>query len=320
LSRVDLHPEELLDRARSGTASNEELARARAHMACCAACTIEQTLLIEIERSAAPQPHDHLIAGRLRTFVAGKLEERRQPGTAATKRRRARKWATFAFAATLLLTTLGAAMVMLRERRRPLAELAASAPIAATSPPASLVPNETPSIAASPGSDEAKDRLEKASDRSGDEAPAARTGPRSPRIAAKTERIQAKHGSAAELFARANLLRRRDEVREAAGVYRELQQSFRGSAEELLSRVVLGRLLLDRLGDPSAALTQFESYLASPSQGSLREEALVGRAVALGRLGRAAEERSAWGALLEAYPRSTSAARARARMAVPVAP
>ena len=37
--------------------------------------------------------------------------------------------------------------------------------------------------------------------------------------------------SAAELFARANLLRRRDEVSEAASVYRDLQRSFPGSAE-----------------------------------------------------------------------------------------
>jgi hypothetical protein len=77
--------------------------------------------------------------------------------------------------------------------------------------------------------------------------------------------------------------------------------------------------LLDRLADSKAALAQFESYLAGASQGSLREEALVGRAVALGRLDRVIEERNAWNALLDAFPRSTSAARARARIAA-VAP
>ncbi len=70
-----------------------------------------------------------------------------------------------------------------------------------------------------------------------------------------------------------------------------------------------------RLGDSRGALVQFNSYLASPGGGALRESAMVGRALALGRMGRTAEERAAWQALLEAWPKSTHRKRARARLA-----
>ena len=121
--------------------------------------------------------------------------------------------------------------------------------------------------------------------------------------------------SAAEAFSRANQARREGKVKEAVRLYRTLQERFAGSSEELVSRVALGRLLLDRLGDSRGALVQFNSYLASPGSGALREEAMVGRALSLGRLGRGAEERAAWTALLEAWPKSAHAKRAQARLA-----
>jgi TolA-binding protein len=122
-------------------------------------------------------------------------------------------------------------------------------------------------------------------------------------------------GSASELFSRANQARRDGKVKEAMRLYRALQERHSGSGEELVSRVALGRLLLDRLGDSRGALVQFNSYLASPGNGALREEAMVGRALALGRIGRSSEERAAWRALLDAWPKSTHAKRARARLA-----
>ncbi|HYJ11070.1 MAG TPA: hypothetical protein VEX18_18740, partial [Polyangiaceae bacterium] len=122
-------------------------------------------------------------------------------------------------------------------------------------------------------------------------------------------------GSASEVFSRANQARRDGKVREAVRLYRVLQERYSGSGEELVSRVALGRLLLDRLGDSRGALVQFNSYLASPSNGALREEAMVGRALALGRTGRTTEERAAWRALLDAWPKSAHAKRAQARLA-----
>ena len=120
--------------------------------------------------------------------------------------------------------------------------------------------------------------------------------------------------SAGDLFARANVAQRDGAAADAARFYIELERSFPGSSEELVARVLLGRLLLDRLDDPRGALAQFDSYLASPDHDALGEEALIGRALALERLGRHREERSAWEMLMGAHPKSSYAEPARTRI------
>jgi TolA-binding protein len=119
--------------------------------------------------------------------------------------------------------------------------------------------------------------------------------------------------SAAELFSEANSARRHGDVPTALRRYAWLQRRFPHSPEAALSRVALGRLYLDELHQPARALAQFDAYLAEASDG-LREEALVGRALALQGLGRASEERDAWRTLLEAYPGSLSSDRAKERL------
>jgi TolA-binding protein len=138
--------------------------------------------------------------------------------------------------------------------------------------------------------------------------------PPSPPASAFSTALPVPLETSAQLFAQANDLRRSGEYVEAARVYRELQASFPGSREETSSRVTLGRLLLDRLGDVAGALAQFDAYLASAPDGTLAEETLVGRALALQRLGRAVEERAAWTVLLARYPTSANAERARGRL------
>jgi len=108
--------------------------------------------------------------------------------------------------------------------------------------------------------------------------------------------------SAAKLFAEANQARRSGDIGRASGLYRLLQDQFPGSPEADLSRITLALLLLDS-GDAQAALAGFERYLAGSSRG-LEAEALVGRARALGRLGRRDLEAAAWREVQRKYPRS----------------
>ena len=118
--------------------------------------------------------------------------------------------------------------------------------------------------------------------------------------------------SAAALFASANEARRAGRTREALRLYRDLERRHPESPEAKLSHAIVGRMLIDE--DPKAALGEFDRYLGE-GKGTLSEEALVGRALSLQKLGRQAEERAAWEALLRTYPNSIHAARARARLA-----
>jgi hypothetical protein len=70
--------------------------------------------------------------------------------------------------------------------------------------------------------------------------------------------------------------------------------------------------MLNQLGNPAGALQQFNGYLGGG--GVMSEEAAAGRALALQRLGRTAEERQAWQELLKRYPDSINAERARKRL------
>jgi hypothetical protein len=120
--------------------------------------------------------------------------------------------------------------------------------------------------------------------------------------------------SCADRFRRANEARREGAVDDAVRLYLELKPACAGTSEEVSSRVLVGRIYLDRLGDPSRALSSFESYLGATSAGSLREDAMIGRALALGKLGRPNDEAGAWRALLAAYPDSLYADKARSRL------
>jgi TolA-binding protein len=117
---------------------------------------------------------------------------------------------------------------------------------------------------------------------------------------------------AAGLFTQASRARARGDHAEAIRGYRDLIGRYPTAPESRLARATLGRMLLDD-GDPAGALAELDAYLRE-GDSTLREEAMASRAVALGRLGRPADEAAAWSALLDRYPESIHGARARSRL------
>lgn len=118
--------------------------------------------------------------------------------------------------------------------------------------------------------------------------------------------------TASDLFRDANQARRAGDFELARALYAELQAKHPTTDEASVSRVSLGKLLL-AAGRVRDADQQFRSYL-STGRKSLEEEALLGRADALARLGESGEERRVWEALLRSHPSSVYATRARQRL------
>jgi hypothetical protein len=99
---------------------------------------------------------------------------------------------------------------------------------------------------------------------------------------------------------------------DALATYRELGRRFAGTREDAVGCVALARLLLGR--DAADALAVFDRCLADHPRGELVEAALVGRAQALAKLGRDADERAAWAELLRRFPSTLHAEHAKSRI------
>jgi anti-sigma factor RsiW len=293
MSGADLHPEDLLDRVRRGQATATERARVDQHLASCDACRFEQAVLAESMRDGSPQSGD---AARARAIERAALAALAERGLLAGKRRRrAGAWVA-AIAVSSLATAAAAAVITQPPWLEQLIPQLASheAPKPAKPKPKRALPVQAPQpapevvVPAPPPEAAVPPKVE----------------PRAP--------VRRDARTAAELFAEANEARRERSVNEAVRLYRELERRHPSSPETAVSRVALGRLLLDRAADARGALRQFDAYLADPAQRGLREEALVGRALALGRLGREPEARAAWRMLLAEFPDSVNAERGRA--------
>jgi TolA-binding protein len=227
-------------------------------------------------------------------------------GVPRIKRRRAPKLRVIALvaAALVLVAASVSAAVVVRARaaaaRRAAAEQAANAALAEheraarARAEANAVEPPAPVVAEAPAAEAHADAVD----------------------AAQPPSAKASHASeAATAFAQANEARHGGDYDRAARLYRSLIAHFPKSAEAQASRLILGRLVLDREGDPADALALSNDYLKHAPKGTLAEQALAARANAFKRLGRAADERSAWEALLRSYPDSIHAREARARVA-----
>jgi len=337
MSGVDLHPEELLDRARRGQLDDADERRLRLHLEHCTACAFELKVSEDFDWDGIPSSGDEDLLARV---TAGALGE---PGRAtrfdrreasvpigfgrgavvAPPRKRGRtrdwQWPAVAAAAMVLLFVVGAggatawwvATTVLFPKSAP----------AKTDAPAADGPIEGRS------SEHARPRRRRDGVLvlTGDPTVIEHFRARRRRVARAEPVVVAPAPeptpapvviapTAPELLARADQARRSGQISEAAGLYRELQTQFPSSREQRVSRVSFGRLLLDRLGDARGALQQFDEYLSRRGDETLAEEARVGRALAFERLGRRDDARHAWQELLDHHPTSPHAPRARQRI------
>ncbi len=344
MSLVQLHPEELLDRAALGTLTALEQATLDRHLAICAVCRFERDVRADFAAELdAPLPMHggDLLAGVLDRVVPPAVPDvptppAVQPPIAARGRRRQIPLWILAAAS---LTVASAAIAS--GRTAVLAFFAPAAPPTSVAPPeppvnigirprfsaATATAPEVPATAPVPPANTPADDAPTSRARS--EAPVrepSRYAPSAPTAAPAIQQpidapddrplapsVETPVVTASAAFADANAARRRGDHRAAADLYAELLRAHPTSAEATAARAMLGRMYLDD-GDAGRALSAFDGYLATGA-GSLREEAMVGRARALERLGRSAEEHAAWGALLERFPQTIHAERARGRLA-----
>lgn len=303
-----IHPEDLLDRARRGSLTAEEQRILDKHLAHCVVCRFELSLAPAFYTQIELGPADQALLDRaVARTVAAPWYAKRSPFGRRVSRR---GWALMA--AAVVVAAGSAAAYSQRARIAPPPAMSANGDgardvVKAPAPEAKGTPAAEADVVVEP--------IE-APKASGIEAPVERRAPRHAQVQAQPAPAEiAKDSEAcAEGFRSANQARRDGSAEKAIKLYRELRTICAGSTEELSSRVLMGRIYLDRLSDPEHALGAFDSYLATGATGPLREDALIGRALSLGKLNRRIEERSAWEALLRSYPDSIYAEKAKARL------
>jgi hypothetical protein len=346
---VGLHPEELLDKLLDGKLCGPERERLDAHLASCEVCRFEHAARADFAHEAlslhlASQPPELPLRPLLPEAATPQEIAPLQPAARAKPAPR-RRW-VLALAAAALIVASGAVAsgVATKASYRGLRELFAAKaeqPAPQLSKPRALGPTaarpseaadgastvmapaqeaESPSRAARTDlSHAAKHAIKPAagahlgSSVAGEKSDAPEKAPSESAKSFQPETPAAEPQTAAKLFGYANQARRAGDVARASGLYYALQARFPGSPEAELSRVTLSLLLLDT-GDARGALAGFDRYLAGASHG-LEAEALVGRARALGRLGRRDQEAVAWREVARRYPRSVYGRQASERLA-----
>jgi TolA-binding protein len=319
---VDLHPEDLIEKDANGELDGAERARLDAHLARCAPCRFEQAVRSDFVEELSSEQPTHVF-GLAEQPLLETPERRhsslvpRSSGNFAVPSVRRSKWArgrrkraAWLLTAAALLVGGAAAAMGLGEGQWPRFIRAANAvPSAPPDPPAPKTARNARRAVAAPSTDAPSVAAVETPEVNAipeSPPPAEPSPPRRPSVAERTPAI-----GPAELLDAESGARQRGEYERAIEIHRELESRYAASREAQVSRAVAGRLLLDR-GDPSSALANFDSYLAGGG-GQLREEAMVGRATALDRLGLGDEAARAWGALLTAFPDTPYASHAKAR-------
>jgi TolA-binding protein len=339
---MDLHPEDLLEREISGELSEAELARLDLHAKQCAVCRLErrarEDFRLDDESPAAEAEVTRLLAamagplalqGLRRTPAASPMRYLRFVAAAAAvvtmtgHAAAAARWpevraVVMPWTASSGATAAVAAPPSAKSDSHPAAHRVASVaqPAVVEAPPAppaadladtgatSAAPPvvETPTPVATPVHRAARPVV--LASTTVHVAPAA--------IAGANSSVDG-DADASAVFRKANAALQAGDHAQAGQLYGVLLNRYPSTPEAHASLALFGRMLLDD-GNANGALQCFDDYLRRG--GALREEVMLGRALAFQRIGprAAGDEARAWSSLVDAYPGSVHAERARRRL------
>jgi hypothetical protein len=307
---VDVHPEDLLDHERNGELTAEERVRLDSHTLKCAPCALIRSVARDFESERKSVPGDAALINRISgvaleaaATLGGPTSGHRSAFVRSRPRRARRAWA---IAGVLMFAATGATASFWSVRHVIVSRLLVKTPSQAPVPAPEPKETATPKVAGPP-------RVEFAPLEVMPPAPQPARAP-VPRVSA-APKVEEAALSPEQMLTAANEARRRGDTVLAAKSYRQLMQPpYAGTREASLARFDLAKMLQERGEDPAQSLALFTSFLAESPNGTLAEEARLGRAVALSRLGRPQEERQAWQDLLSSHPKSIHAERARKRL------
>ncbi|MBW2457667.1 MAG: tetratricopeptide repeat protein [Deltaproteobacteria bacterium] len=329
---IELHPEELLERATEEPLSAADQAHLETHLSSCVSCRLLQQAR---EDFLAEREEDHGLAAAA-VQLAPEVFQELSKQTQATRKppvepadrgveRGQRRWigarggprsgprsrvALLAAAAVLIGTAAAASGWVGNLWRATTGEDGTAAPLApvlsqTARPALGDVPRDL-GAPPMPTEAEAEPEVETVAE------PPVPAEPSSPPEQPAAPPRPAVDKTAATLFDRAAEARTAGRYEAALEIYRDLQRRFPDSHEAQASHAIVARLLLDT-GRAEDALADYDEYLADGGA-PLTEEAMVGRGRAYQRLGRNEAEQAAWRALLLRFPESVHAHHARARL------
>jgi TolA-binding protein len=302
----------LVARSRRDPLTRDERVRLDAHVTTCPSCRLEQRIGADFDAIGGVRPGDDVLDARLADAIvqgcSGRAHRRGPPP----------RWVWASVAAACLLAAAGAGAGLSLGHRRASGPQQGPAQLAgAEGAFGPSLPSPPPAVAEAPapavGTIVPMPLVSREAEASAAAPPRVPRPSRAQQLRAEARSEPTEIETASSLFESANGERRKNHVTSAISLYDQLQRRYPKSEEARISRVSLGRLLLER-GIWSEALSQLDAYLASGDGGTLVPEALFGRARALEALGQTADARAAWNRLLLTFPDSVYARPARQRL------
>jgi tetratricopeptide (TPR) repeat protein len=289
---LDIHPDDLLHRARLGRAlSRDEQIYLDAHLRICSTCRFIRDAGGAFDDEAAGTPPAQLDA------LVNLTMQRLHASPERPRRRRPHRLAAVALTVVAMIGGVAFGSYWGHRRALPESKPSAACPVPPPQPARRAAPVAAREIVAPPVVE-----------------PPVVAPPVVNRRRLALVRTPADVETPARLFEVANRARRQGEIAAAEKAYAALWDKFPASREALAARAIAGQWRLDR-GQARAAIGLFRQYLTAAPDGDLEEDVLVGLADAHERIGETSAAVTIWWRLLAEHPGSVHAARARAGLA-----